>query len=91
MHKTWFKRKKYGYGWTPATKEGWSIIGIYLGILVLDVFRISSFALSDIEFLINFIPDLFFLTLALLIITIFTGEKPHWQWGDKQNSLDKKR
>lgn len=32
--KYWFRKKRWGYGWTPATKEGWSIMAISMLVLV---------------------------------------------------------
>ena len=38
----WFKRKLYGWGWTPATWQGWFAIGVYvLLILGLGFFPIT--------------------------------------------------
>jgi hypothetical protein len=30
----WFKWKRYGWGWTPATKEGWAVIFTYALLFV---------------------------------------------------------
>jgi len=26
----WFKRKLYGFGWMPATKQGWTVLALYV-------------------------------------------------------------
>jgi hypothetical protein len=28
--KKWFVRKKYGWGWTPASWQGWLLIALYI-------------------------------------------------------------
>ena len=30
----WFKRKWFGWGWTPATWEGWVATIIYVGVII---------------------------------------------------------
>jgi len=31
----WFKRKRYGWGWVPATIEGWLVVAAFLVLLFL--------------------------------------------------------
>ena len=38
----WFKRKTYGYGWTPATWQGWLIIAVWIGLVLLNGYRLDS-------------------------------------------------
>lgn len=33
-NKIWFVNKTYGYGWTPATWEGWLVLLIWLIIFI---------------------------------------------------------
>jgi len=84
----WFKRKKYGYGWTPCTWQGWLVIFIYLGgiILLANKFFPESSASS---------PNRFFVvcgiwTIILLVITYRTGPSPRWQWGESDDVEDEK-
>lgn len=77
----WFKRKIYGWGWTPATWQGWAIIGIFTGVVITLAMRIDSNTEPTNAELANFFLPLFGLTVLLLVITYLTGEKPRWQWG----------
>lgn len=81
----WFKRKQYGWGWTPATWQGWAILGIYTGALITLIGRIDSNLEPANGELVNFFLPLFGLTVLLLAITYLTGEKPRWQWGKGKN------
>lgn len=74
----WFKRKKYGFGWYPATWQGWLIILVWL---ILFIFTVKTF---DHEWLKNLIIVLI-LTSLLIYISYKKGEKPKWQWGEKNN------
>lgn len=77
----WFKRKLYGWGWTPATWQGWMAILVFLGILALDYFFIEApLPAPDVP------PVAFLLRTALYVGVLVAlcykkGEKPRWQWG----------
>jgi len=76
MNKIWFRRKLYGWGWTPVTWEGWVVI------LVWVVFFTFGMAKMDHEWLKNLIV-IFFMTGLLIYICYKKGEKPRWQWGKR--------
>lgn len=84
----WFKRKTYGWGWTPATWEGWLTVGTYIALTFFIFYNTDTQSkLENHTILPTFLPFLG-LTLALILISYLTGEKPHWQWGEK-NSKEK--
>ena len=77
----WFKRKLYGFGWTPATKQGWIVLGVYL-VFVVGVtvsIEISNTAPSAAEVLL----PVALATGVLLAVIIKTGEPLKWQWGKR--------
>ncbi len=80
----WFKRKVWGWGWTPATKEGWGVtLGYIALILLLAYSREASIAGnpdSGSNFLVFGLPILL-LTAAFIFIVYKKGEPPKWQWG----------
>lgn len=79
--KKWFKRKLYGYGWTPASGEGWLVIILYILFNIKNFLEINGASKSFNYTAINFTP-LFLLSTALLIcLCIKYGETPRWQWG----------
>jgi hypothetical protein len=81
MAKYWFKRKTYGWGWTPSTWEGWFITIMYI-MAALYIFRkIDSTSHSASDTLIGFTYPLILLTFILIIVCYFKGEEPRWQWG----------
>ena len=83
MSKLWFKRKRYGWGWTPSSWEGWLTIAIFLVLTILNFRRIDAVQHSGSDTLINFVPQTCILVLVLLLICWQKGEKPRWQWGEK--------
>ncbi len=61
----WFKRKLYGWGWTPARWQGWVTLLVY-------IFALIFFALTlDEESSRKEIAFTFILPVILLTITFF--------------------
>lgn len=83
MEKTtsyWFKRKRYGWGWTPATWQGWLTVLAYMFLVIGNAVRTI-----DAPSVVPFILQTIGLSLVLLYISIKKGEPPTWQWGEKRN------
>ncbi|MCF7871644.1 hypothetical protein K9L97_01295 [Candidatus Woesearchaeota archaeon] len=74
MRKHWFKRKLYGYGWYPVSKEGWvvTIVAVLLIIVFSKLIEVDS--LAGIIYLVLTV-------VALVTICMLTGEKAKWSWG----------
>lgn len=77
----WFKRKRYGWGWTPVTTEGWLVTILYIILVVALGMRIDASSHSISDTLIGMVVPLVILTAALLGICYKKGEAPRWQWG----------
>jgi hypothetical protein len=76
----WFKRKLYGWGWTPARKEGWLTLLVYLaGVIFFAVQAEGSASLEELSR--SMIAPIIILTILLIVICYKKGEKPRWQWG----------
>jgi len=73
--KYWFKRKTFGWGWVPATWQGWLVLVVWS---LLFTFTMVIF---DHEWLKNLIISLI-LTGILIFICFKKGEKPKWRWGN---------
>lgn len=78
--KLWFKRKLYGWGWEPATKEGWLVILIYIILLILIITNLGDIK-SPKDLILKIVSPSFILSLALIFVCYKKGEKPRWQWG----------
>jgi hypothetical protein len=80
----WFKRKIWGWGWIPATWQGWSVTILYVFLILLLVITkeeyVSGNSDSGSNFLVFGLPFLV-LTGLLMFIAYKKGEKPKWQWG----------
>lgn len=77
----WFKRKLYGWGWTPVTWQGWFVILGGIILIVWNFFRLDGVSHSVSDTLRPFFVQTFFIVGVLIFISYKKGEKPRWQWG----------
>jgi hypothetical protein len=79
-NKYWFKAKTYGYGWYPATWQGWLIILAYITIFGVFIYIFET----DIEkYLVFYFISVFILTGLLIYVSYKKGEPTKWRWGKK--------
>ncbi len=77
--KLWFRAKRYGYGWTPVTWQGWLSIAVYLGVLFISV---NTLLVTPTGFHIGLHLAIVVLSTVLLIgLCVKKGEKAGWRWG----------
>jgi hypothetical protein len=81
--KLWFRRKTYGWGWTPCTWQGWLATAIYVFFLILFVGWLEPTATYK-DVILQFGVPFTLVTLIFTEIAYKKGEKPRWQWGRKR-------
>lgn len=72
----WFKRKMYGWGWTPVKWQGWLVVLVGVAIFSAGLYVGET----------DDVPGATLLGLIIMIVIILffgykKGEKPRWQWG----------
>lgn len=82
--KYWFKRKLYGYGWTPAKKEGWVTFFVYLAV-VLGLILFLPSRLQESQSTVYVIVPVIVTTFLFIGIAWKKGESLKWQWGNKHD------
>jgi hypothetical protein len=83
MKRYWFKAKTYGYGWYPATWEGWAVLTGFIVAALYNVIRIDAVQDSGSGTLVYFIPQTLILVGVLIGICYVTGEDARWRWPKK--------
>jgi uncharacterized membrane protein YhaH (DUF805 family) len=83
--KKWFKAKTYGWGWVPATKEGWIILHVYVGVVILRAIHLRPMFDTASSFVFRYLAEVIILTMVFIGICYLTGEKPEWRWGEKKD------
>ncbi len=82
--KLWFKAKTYGWGWTPATWQGWLVLFVYI-VIIVRFTLISGLKTQPVsELLLNLFIYSIIPTILLILICFKKGEKPHWSWGENR-------
>ena len=77
----WFKRKLFGWGWTPVKWQGWLVVLVFIIFLLWNGFSLSGKQDITSTQLTWFYVNIFIAFVILIIICYKTGEKPKWQWG----------
>lgn len=86
-NKLWFRRKTYGWGWTPITWEGWLTTLMVVVIPFLIRFSAKFFQLErSVQYFLAW-SSVPILVVVLILICLKYGEKPKWQWGVKRTKL----
>ncbi len=75
--KYWFKRKRYGMGWTPVTWEGWAVLGFFVLFLGIGMTQFPKAHVAVAVFCWAFG------VIGLFAGTLLHGPKPKWRWGWK--------
>lgn len=89
MKEIWFRRKLYGFGWTPISWQGWVLTFGYLGLfLLLTLMDDRSTPEQDVTFSLN-LPAIL-LTVTYILIVYIKGETPRWQWGKRTEDHSEK-
>ena len=77
--KIWFPAKTYGWGWgLPLCWQGWVVMGVYLAAMAAILA-----ALPGPKHIHAKLACVFGLSLLLVAICWWKGEKPEWRWGEK--------
>lgn len=86
----WFKRKWYGWGWYPATWEGWFATGAWVALFVAGEVAYVNRLGEDSPWQLHavFFGYVALITLALFSVCLRFGERPRWQWGPPREGAD---
>jgi len=87
MTRYWFKPKRYGYGATPVTWEGWAVTFAFAAFIIgMSVWRLRSGAPASEEWFYWF-AAVIVATVALVGVSYWkTDGTWRWQWGGGSNS-----
>ncbi len=86
MSKFWFRRKLYGWGWTPSSWEGWIVLLIYLIYIISKFKKVDALSHPGSDTLIGLTVPVVISTIILIGICYETGEAPRWQWGKRREN-----
>lgn len=76
----WFKRRRYGYGWTPVTWQGWALGVAYVGLVIGGALMLAA-SPAALDFLWAYLVIVFGALAGLIAVTRWKGPAPKWRWG----------
>ncbi len=83
----WFRRKTYGWGWTPITWQGWSITAFFIAVPLVVKLIIKTLGYSKEIQNFSLLAVVPLVIVGLVVVCLRFGEKPRWQWGIKTTKL----
>jgi len=83
MAEYWFKPKRYGYGATPVTWQGWAVtLGTVLAIVAASLYlRLTGNSLWTLAALLLF--DAAVVSTLVIVSYRKTEGEWRWRWGDR--------
>lgn len=89
----WFKAKEYGWGWYPASWQGWAVTAGFAAFYTLSLLGFLAWAGAATEAkaelktvtlgILEYLALLVLATYTLIRTCIRFGESPRWRWGKK--------
>jgi len=84
MKEYWFKAKRYGYGWSPASWQGWLVMIAWVAIVVYCANRAEVLVQKDESLVWQVFIPITVATLILFRICFAKGEPLKWHWGNEE-------
>ena len=94
MEKTsavWFKAKEYGYGWYPASWQGWIVILGYIALILTLVLMREKDIPGNPDSgsnVLTFALPITVLTALLIFVCYKKGEPARWRWGENKKEIE---
>jgi hypothetical protein len=85
MKKLWFKRRRFGYGWTPVTWQGWLTIAVFLLVVFAGLLLIPANSKTPVIDMFIYLAFVALAILGLVYVATKKGPSPKWRWGKKHD------
>jgi hypothetical protein len=80
--KYWFKRRRFGWGWVPVTRKGFTVLIVGLAMVLIATLQLPPKPTQpSFSQLMIFFGIIAAVIIGFLIIAYLKGPKPHWRWG----------
>lgn len=81
----WFKRRRYGYGWTPTTWQGWLAVSAFLFVAIGSAVTLIAVyeGVYDSELIWVYMNIVFVALAGFIIVSTKKAPVPKWRWGKK--------
>jgi O-antigen/teichoic acid export membrane protein len=83
MSTYWFRPKRYGYGATPTTWQGWALTLATVAIIVAATFTVMRHTALEAVFWVGVAIDFVAILVLVEISRRKTDGEWRWRWGDR--------
>lgn len=82
MARLWFKRHRYGFGWTPASWQGLAVVLAAPLTVLVAAALVDALAPQDAWWPLPLLVIVSVATAGALVwVAAATGPRPRWRWG----------
>ena len=83
----WFRPKRYGYGATPNTWQGWTVTAAIVLIILAATLLLQTLG-GKSSWSLVLVLAIAAVAVSILVIVIYRKTEGgwHWRWGDPKNS-----
>jgi hypothetical protein len=80
----WFRPKRYGYGATPVTWQGWALVGVAVAVIAAAAVLVHPHGGQGLRIWFEFFGiEVLVLAALWVIVRRKTEGEFHWRWGDR--------
>ena len=72
VDRPWFGPRRFGWGWTPVTWQGWVVTLVFVAAMVLCAFLLPGTVAKVVADVV--------LIVLLVVVCALTGTRPGWRW-----------
>lgn len=74
----WFKRRRYGWGYTPVTWQGWLSVAVLVLLALVPAFLLPA---DGVAGTVGYLAYLAVVVVGFLVLAVTHGPRPRWRWG----------
>jgi O-antigen/teichoic acid export membrane protein len=79
----WFRPKRYGYGATPTSWEGWAVTAAAVVVIMASTMVLTAHTALDLWFWVALAVDVVAIFALLEVSRRKTDGEWRWRWGDR--------
>jgi predicted membrane channel-forming protein YqfA (hemolysin III family) len=81
----WFKRRRYGWGWTPVKWQGWiPIVGFFTVVIGGLLYLPFGDEEVTVQAVVAYLIYVALASVLLIVVGYQRGPEPRWRWGWKE-------